>query len=505
MNDYAVEFHNITKTFGSLTANGDITWCVKKGEVHALLGENGAGKSTLTSILFGLIHADSGTIKVNGHQVVIKSPNDASALGIGMVHQHFKLVPSYTVAQNIVLGNEPKTKWGHIDLKKACKRISQLSEQFGLAVDPLARIRDINVSQQQRVEILKMLYRNAEILVLDEPTAVLTPQEIEDLLRIIANLKAQGRTIIFISHKLREIKACADRVSVLRRGLMLGTHEVTQCSENDLATLMVGRTVSFGTPRQPRQPGPEVLTVNKLCVNGALGALAVNNCNFSVRSGEILGIAGVDGNGQSELALALTGVVQPVSGSIAIDGVDITHWSVRKRIEWGMGMSAENRETQASVGPFTLIENYSLKTYYREPLAHRGFLNHTAMREICESQMKSYDVRSSAGPETLIQELSGGNRQKLIIAREVALASHLLIVCQPTRGLDVGSIEYIHQRIVHQRDEGKAVLLMSFELDEILNLCDRIAIISHGQIVDIVEGAQADRSAIGKMMAGVKE
>ncbi len=505
MNEYAVEFHNITKTFGSLTANGDITWCVKKGEVHALLGENGAGKSTLTSILFGLIHADSGTIKINGEFASIKNPNDAAAHGIGMVHQHFKLVPSYTVAQNIVLGNEPKTKWGHIDLKHACKRIRDLSEQFGLAVDPMARICDINVSQQQRVEILKMLYRNAEILVLDEPTAVLTPQEIEDLLKIIGNLKAQGRTIIFITHKLREIKAVADRVSVLRLGRMLGTHNVADCSESDLATLMVGRTVSFGTPRPPKEPGPEVLSVYELCVAGQSGALAVDHCTFTVHAGEIVGIAGVDGNGQSELALALAGVVKPTSGNISIDGVEITHWSVRERIErGGMGMSAENRETQASVGAFTLTENYALKSYHKAPFSHAGFLNHAAMRTVCLHQMEDYDVRSSAGPETPMGQLSGGNRQKLIIAREVALASHILIVCQPTRGLDVGSIEYIHQRIVSQRNEGKAVLLMSFELDEILNLCDRIAIISHGQIVDIVEGQGADRSAIGKMMAGVK-
>ncbi|NIZ19036.1 ABC transporter ATP-binding protein [Entomospira culicis] len=500
--EYAIEFKGITKRFGSLLANNDVSWRIKKGEVHALLGENGAGKSTITSILFGLIQADAGEILIYGKPVNIQNPNDANALGIGMVHQHFKLVPSYTVVENIVLGMEPRNRFGHLDYAGARSKIKELSTQFGLDVDPDAKIRDINVGMQQRVEILKTLYRQAQIIVLDEPTAVLTPQEIDELMQIILRLKSQGRTIIFISHKLKEIKTCADQVTVLRRGQMVGSALVSDCSEAELARMMVGHEVSFTTPKKKAQVGGAVLRIEDLSVRSPLGALAVEGLTLNVHAGEIVGIAGVDGNGQSELTLALAGVLRPESGKIFIGKECINQKSVRQRVEMGFGLTPENRETQGGVGDFNLAENYVLKSYYKEPYSNRfGWLNKKRMIDDAQVQLENFDVRSADGWRSMLGDLSGGNRQKLIVAREIALADKLLVVSQPTRGLDVGSIEYIHRRIIEHRDQGKAILLISFELDEILNLCDRIAAISHGKIVGVLDAKDATKQAVGQMMA----
>ncbi|NIZ41072.1 ABC transporter ATP-binding protein [Entomospira entomophila] len=506
MDEYAIEFKEITKRFGTLVANDHVSWRIKKGEVHALLGENGAGKSTITSILFGLLQADSGEIFVDGKAVSIHNPNDANALGIGMVHQHFKLVPSYTVTENIILGLEPKTAWGHIDYQRARRKIEEISHQFGLAVDPDARIANINVGMQQRVEILKTLYRDARMIVLDEPTAVLTPQEIDDLMQIILRLKEQGRTIIFISHKLKEIKTCADQVTVLRRGKVVGSAKVSDCTEAQLAEMMVGHAVEFVTQKDDPKLGNIVLQLENISVKSMRGSIAVQDLSLSVHAGEVLGIAGVDGNGQSELALALSGVVRPVKGKILLDGKDITALGVRKRVELGIGLTPEDRETQAVVSSFNLAENYVLKTFYRDPYSTKwGFLNKKKIRDDAQIQLENFDVRSANGWRSLIGELSGGNRQKVVVAREMTIASKLLIVCQPTRGLDVGSIEYIHRQIIAQRNAGKAVILISFELDEILNLCDRIATISHGSIVGIIDAKHATRQQVGQMMTASRK
>lgn len=506
MPEYAIEMIDITKTFPGVIANDNVTLKVYEQEIHALLGENGAGKSTLMSILFGAYSADSGIIKIHGKQVDIKDPNIATELGIGMVHQHFKLVQNYTVTENIVLGMEPRTRWGVLDLGKAEKRVQELSELYGLAVDPKAKIEDITVGQQQRVEILKTLYRNANIIIFDEPTAVLTPQEIDELMEIIRRLKAEGKTIVLITHKLKEIKAVADRCTVLRRGKYIGTVDVADVSEQDLAEMMVGRAVKFEIDKSPVKPGAVMLSVQNLTVKDTLGNIKVHNLSVDVRAGEIVGIAGVDGNGQSELLYGLTGLSPIVEGKVIVDGEDVTNLSIRHRIEKGLGHIPEDRQKYGLVSEFSISENCALKNYYLPPYSNSyGLLNYPSMVENAEHLIEQFDIRAGEGAQTPAGSLSGGNQQKVIVAREISLSPKVLLVAQPTRGLDVGAIEYIRQRIVAERDKGKAILLVSFELDEIMNLCDRIATISKGEIVAVCNQNEVTEREIGLMMAGSKK
>ncbi len=506
MSEYAIEMLNITKVFPGVIANDDVTLRVRDNEIHAILGENGAGKSTLMSILFGLYDADSGRILVRGKQARIGDPNDATALGIGMVHQHFKLVHNYTVSENIILGMESRNRFGNVDIRSAEKRVAELSERYGLAVDPKARIDSITVGMQQRVEILKILYRNADILIFDEPTAVLTPQEIDELMAILGRLAAEGKTIILITHKLKEIKEVASRCTVLRRGRTIDTVDVATATEESLAEMMVGRAVKFRIDKKPCTPGELVLSIENLTVAGAKGNKAVHNLSLSVRAGEILGIAGVDGNGQSELIGALTGLRKVESGTIRLKGKDITHATIRERIDAGIGHVPEDRHRHGLVLDFRLDENAVLKTYGRAPYCSRaGTLDFRKIAEHGADLIRQYDIRAGKGPATKAGSMSGGNQQKVIIAREIDLSPELLVVAQPTRGLDVGAIEYIHRRIVAERDKGRAILLVSFELDEIMNLCDRIAAISKGEIIGVVDAGEADERAIGAMMAGFRK
>lgn len=503
--NYAVELLGITKRFPGVLANDNVTLRVKNNEVHALLGENGAGKSTLMSILFGSYSPDEGIIKVRGKEVHIRNPNVATELGIGMVHQHFKLVQNYTVTENIILGMEPRTKWGTLDMKKARRQVQALSDTYGLKVNADDKIENITVGMQQRVEILKVLYRRADIIIFDEPTAVLTPQEIDELMEIIRLLKSEGKTILLITHKLKEIKAVAERCSVLRRGKMIDTVNVADVSEADLAELMVGRAVSFEIQKQPAKIGDTVLKVENLNVKNSRGVLAVQNLSLEVRSGEILGIAGVDGNGQSELLYALTGISKIESGKILLNGRDITDASIKTRIQSGIACVPEDRKRFGLVSDFSVGENSVLKNYYYEPYtAHGIFLNKSAAEKKGEELIAAFDIRAGQGAKTAGGSMSGGNQQKLIIAREIDLGTSFMIFAQPTRGLDVGAIEYIRKRIVAERDAGKAILLVSFELDEIMNLCDRIATISKGSIVGVYKAGEVSEREIGLMMAGEK-
>ena len=505
MPEPAIEMLGIIKVFPGIVANDRISFRVDEGEVHALLGENGAGKSTLMSILFGLYEPDGGIIKIRGKEVRIRSPNDATALRIGMVHQHFKLVHNFTVTENIVLGLEPANSLGNLDLRAAHKKVAELSGTYGLAVDPRARIENITVGMQQRVEILKILYRDADILIFDEPTAVLTPQEIDELLAIFRRLKAEGKTIVFITHKLKEIKAAADRCTVLRRGQCIDTVLVADADEKDLAEKMVGRSVSFNIEKAPASPGDVVLSIRNLSVQGSRGVTSVRDLSLDVRAGEVVGVAGVDGNGQSELVAAISGLLPVKSGKIFLRGKEVTFESIRRRNENGMGLVPEDRHRHGLVLDFRLDENLILKSYRRDPYSGRaGFLRFSVIRQHAEKLIADFDIRAGNGPATTVKSMSGGNQQKVIIAREIDLSPELLIVSQPTRGLDVGAIEYIHSRIIQERDKGRAVLLVSFELDEILGLCDRIAAVSKGQIVGIVDASGADERQIGAMMGGVQ-
>lgn len=503
MESYAIEMIGITKSFPGVIANNNVNLSVFNNEVHALLGENGAGKSTLMSILFGSYDPDGGTIKVNGSKVRITDPNDATALGIGMVHQHFKLVRNYTVTENIILGIETTNSYGLLDLKSAEKKVEELSKKYGLQVNPRSKIEDISVGMQQRVEILKTLYRNANVLILDEPSAVLTPQEIDELMDIIRLLKKEGKTIILITHKLKEIKAVADRCTVLRRGESIGTVLVPKVSEEQLAEMMVGRSVKFDIDKSPCKPGPVVLDVKSLYVKNSRGLQAVQNLSLSVHAGEILGIAGVDGNGQTELIYALTGLSPVESGSIYLEGLDITKLSVKERIHAGVGHIPEDRHKHGLVLDFSISENIVIKDY-DTPLysSSLGVLNFNAMNEHAETLIREYDIRAGEGTCMKAKNMSGGNQQKVIIAREIALSPKILVVAQPTRGLDVGAIEYIRKRIIEERENGVAVLLISFELDEIMSLCDRITIISKGEIVGTYNSGEIDERQIGFMMAG---
>ncbi|MDR1099489.1 MAG: ABC transporter ATP-binding protein [Treponema sp.] len=500
----AIEMLNITKVFPGVIANDRVNLRVEQGAIHALLGENGAGKSTLMSILFGLYEPDSGIIKIRGEKVKIRSPNDATALRIGMVHQHFRLVHNFTVTENIILGRELRRRWGNLDLKNAEKQVAELSGTYGLSVDPQARIENITVGMQQRVEILKILYRNADILIFDEPTAVLTPQEIDELLNIFHRLKAEGKTIIFITHKLKEIKAAADRCTILRRGRYIDTVEVNAASESELAEKMVGRSVNFRIEKQPARPGDLILKIEDLTVTGSRGVPAVRGLSLEVYAGETVGIAGVDGNGQSELAAAISGLLPVKSGKILLKGRDISRESIKNRNKDGVGMVPEDRHKHGLILDFRVDENLILKSFRRRNYSNQaGFLRFSAIARHANFLIGEFDIRAGNGPATPAKSMSGGNQQKVIIAREIDLSPELLIMSQPTRGLDVGAIEYIHRRIIKERDKGRAVLLISFELDEILSLCDRIAVVSQGRIVGELPAGEADERQIGALMGGL--
>ncbi len=497
-----IEMREITKVFGEFVANDKINLQLRKGEIHALLGENGAGKSTLMNMLAGLLEPTSGEIFVNGKSEKLDSPSRAAALGIGMVHQHFMLVEAFTVAENIILGSEITNK-GVLDLKKANADILELSERYGLAVDPTAKIEDISVGAQQRVEILKTLYRGAEILIFDEPTAVLTPAEILELMDIMKTLVKEGKSIILITHKLDEIRAVADRVTVIRRGKSIETVSIEGVSNKDLAEMMVGRSVSFVTEKEEAKPKDVVLQISDLIVNENRGVPAVKELSLDVHAGEIVGVAGIDGNGQSELIQAITGLRKVKSGSIKIKGREVVGLSPRKITEMQVSHVPEDRHRDGLVLEMMLSENIALQTYYKEPLSNKGVLNYNQINSYARKLMEEFDVRA-ASELVPAGALSGGNQQKAIIAREVDRNPDLLIVSQPTRGLDVGAIEYIHKRLISERDKGKAVLVVSFELDEILNLSDRIAVIHDGKIQGIVKPSETNKQELGILMAGGK-
>ena len=501
--DYVVEMLGIRKEFPGIVANDNITLQLQRGEVHALLGENGAGKSTLMAMLFGMYQPDRGVIKINGEEVKISNPNVANDLGIGMVHQHFKLVHNFTTTENIVLGLEPK-KGFSIDLKSAAARVDELSKRYGLNIDPYAKIEDISVGMQQRVEILKMLYRNADILIFDEPTAVLTPQEINDLLEIMRNLVKQGKSIILITHKLKEIKAIANRCTVIRRGKYIGSVDVKETSEAEMAKMMVGRPVNFKVAKSPSQPKQTILNVNNLSVMNNKKVLGLKDFSLEVRAGEIVGIAGVEGNGQTELVEAITGLRKSEKGQILIENEDITNYSIRKRTLTGIGHIPEDRHKHGLVLDYTMEDNMVLQVYYQKPFSKNGILNRKAIHDYAEKIINAFDVRSGKGGASIARSLSGGNQQKGVIGREMEREPKLLIAVQPTRGLDVGSIEYIHKRLIEHRDKGYAVLLVSLELDEVMNVSDRIAVVNNGELIGIVNADETNENELGLMMAGVK-
>ncbi len=498
---YIVEMLNITKNFPGIKANDDVTLQVEERSIHALLGENGAGKSTLMSILFGLYRPDSGTIRINGKEVTINDPNAATELGIGMVHQHFKLVHNFTVTENIILGMEPH-RGPIVDIRQAESKVESISKLYGLSVDPKAKIEDISVGMQQRVEILKMLYRDADILIFDEPTAVLTPQEIKELMQIMRRLVHEGKTIILISHKLKEIKEVADVCTVLRRGRLVDTVKVENTSEERMAEMMVGREVNFHVAKDAAKPGDVFLRVENLNVRNNRGLPGVKNLSFELRGGEILGICGIDGNGQTELVQAITGLAKVESGHIYLHDKDITHLSIKQKTDLGIGHIPEDRQLHGLVLDFSLGENFVLHNYHEKPFAHWGILDKKAIRLNADRLIKEFDVRSGEGGDTPARSMSGGNQQKAIVAREIDHSPDVFVIAQPTRGLDVGAIEYIHKRIVAERDKGKAVLLVSLELDEIMDVSDRIAVISRGEIVGTVDAKTADENELGLMMSG---
>ena len=502
---YAIEMLNITKRFPGIIANDNITLQLKKGEIHALLGENGAGKSTLMSVLFGLYQPEEGVIKKDGQVVSIKDPNDANALGIGMVHQHFKLVECFSVLDNIIMGAEP-TKYGFLQKKDAREKVLTLSEKYGLHVDPDALIEDITVGMQQRTEILKMLYRDNEILIFDEPTAVLTPQEIDELMEIMRNLAAEGKSILFISHKLNEIMAVADRCTVLRKGKYIGTVETKNTTAEELSAMMVGRNVSFHVDKKPCQPGDVVLDVEHMTVASKVHKNnAVKDVSLKVRRGEIVCLAGIDGNGQTEFVYGLTGLEPLVSGKISLCGKDITHASIRHRSTMGMSHIPEDRHKHGLVLDYTLEDNLVLQRYFEPEFTSKaGFLRRDNIRKYAERLIEQYDVRSGQGPITVARSMSGGNQQKAIVAREIDKDPELLVAVQPTRGLDVGAIEYIHKQLVAQRDAGKAVLLVSLELDEVMDVPDRILVMYEGEIVGELDPKTTTQEELGLYMAGAK-
>ena len=502
---YAIEMLNITKRFPGIVANDNITLQLKRGEIHALLGENGAGKSTLMSVLFGLYQPEEGVIKKDGQVVQIKDPNDANALGIGMVHQHFKLVECFSILDNIILGVEP-CKNGFLQKQEAREKVLALSEKYGLQVDPDALVEDVTVGMQQRTEIPKLLYRDNDILIVDEPTAVLTPQEIDELMQIMKNLAAEGKSILFISHKLNEIMSVADRCTVLRKGKYIGTVNTKDTTVEELSAMMVGRNVSFHVEKKPVQPGEVVLEVKNMTMASKLHKNnAVKNVSLKVRRGEIVCLAGIDGNGQTEFVYGLTGLEPLSSGSITLCGQDITHASIRKRSKLGMSHIPEDRHKHGLVLDYSLENNMVLQRYFEPEFTNKaGFLRRGNIRKYAEGLIEQYDVRSGQGPVTIARSMSGGNQQKAIIAREIDKNPELLVAVQPTRGLDVGAIEYIHRQLVAQRDAGKAVLLVSLELDEVMDVPDRILVMYEGEIVGELDPKKTTQEELGLYMAGAK-
>jgi simple sugar transport system ATP-binding protein len=503
--EYVIEMLNITKRFPGIVANDNISLQLKKGEIHALLGENGAGKSTLMSVLFGLYPPEEGVIKKDGKEVKINNPNDANDLGIGMVHQHFKLVECFTVLENIILGVET-TKGGILQKDDARKKVMELSDKYGLAIDPDALISDITVGMQQRTEILKMLYRDNEILIFDEPTAVLTPQEIKELMQIMKNLAAEGKSILFISHKLAEIMEVADRCSVLRKGKYIGTVNTSETTMEKLSAMMVGRDVNFHVEKAPAKPGDVVLAVENMSVaSKSHKKNAVNNVSLNVHAGEIVCIAGIDGNGQSEFVYGLTGLEPLASGKLVLNGKDITHDSIRKRNVEGIGHIPEDRHKHGLVLDYSLEDNLILQNYFEERFVNKfGFLKRKNIRDYANKLIEGYDVRSGQGPITRVGSMSGGNQQKAIIAREIERDPSLLIAVQPTRGLDVGAIEFVHKQLVAERDAGKGVLLVSLELDEVLDVSDRILVMYEGEIVGEFDPKTVTEDELGLYMSGAK-
>ena len=501
---YVVEMLNIRKEFPGIVANDNITLQLEEGEIHALLGENGAGKSTLMGMLFGMYKPDRGSIKVRGKEVKISNPNVANDLGIGMVHQHFKLVDNFTVTENIILGCEPR-KGLTVDIKTAAKKIEELSKQYGLNVDPYAKIEDISVGMQQRVEILKMLYRNANVLIFDEPTAVLTPSEIDELISIMKNMTKEGKSIILITHKLREITEAANRCTVIRRGKYIGTVDVKDTTEAEMAKMMVGREVSFKVEKTEAKPKDIVVKIENLSVNNNKKVLGLKDFSLDIRAGEIVGIAGVEGNGQTELVEALTGMRSIESGNIIFKGKNINKDSIRQRIDEGMAHIPEDRHKRGLILDYTMEDNMVLKAYRNKPFSKNGLINRAKISEYAKKIIETFDVRSGEGGKSIARSLSGGNQQKGVIGREIESNPDFLIAVQPTRGLDVGSIEYIHKRLVEQRDLGKAVLLVSLELDEVLNVSDRIAVVNNGELVGIVNASETNENEVGLMMAGIKK
>ncbi|WP_019422760.1 ABC transporter ATP-binding protein [Paenibacillus sp. OSY-SE] len=498
--DIVLELKGITKRFPGIVANDQISLQLRKGEIHALLGENGAGKSTLMNIVFGLYQPDEGIIELNGQPIVMDGPNKAIECGIGMVHQHFKLVPPFTVTENIILGMEPKRGFG-TDLKGAASRIAELSKQYGLNVNPEAKIESISIGMQQRVEIMKTLYRGAEIIIFDEPTAVLTPQEITELLQIMKRLVDEGKSILLITHKLKEIMDVADRCTIIRRGKMIETVTVADTNQETLAEKMVGHRVQFKTDKRPANPQDSLLDIANLVVTAENGQRAVDGISLSIRAGEVVGIAGVDGNGQTELIEAITGMRPIESGTIRLEGRDVKHGSPRTASEAGISYIPQDRHKHGLVLDFDVSENAVLKSYYEERFNHKGLLDRQAIEEVAERHVEQFDIRTP-GIHTPVRSMSGGNQQKLIIAREIAKEPKLLIAAQPTRGLDVGAIEFVHKQLIAERDKGKAVLLVSFELDEIINVSDRILVMFNGRFVGETTPETTSDQELGLLMAG---
>ena len=500
--EYVIEMNHIRKEFPGIVANDDITLQLKKGEIHALLGENGAGKSTLMSVLFGLYQPEAGTIKKDGVEVKINNPNDATALGIGMVHQHFKLIEVFTVLDNIILGAET-TKMGFLQKKEARRKVIELSEKYGLKVDVDAKVEDITVGMQQRVEILKMLYRDNDILIFDEPTAVLTPQEIDELMETMRGFAKEGKSILFITHKLNEIMAVSDRVTVLRKGKYIGTVNTKDTNKQELSNMMVGRPVQLEINKDDADPADVVLNVEGLTVPSKIHKNdAVKDVSFNVRKGEIVCIAGIDGNGQTELIHGLTGLEKATAGKIEICGQDVSHASIRKRSQAGMSHIPEDRHKHGLVLGFTLEQNLVLQKYMEPQFQNHGFIKFDEVRKYADKLIEDYDVRSGQGPVTVARSMSGGNQQKAIIARELDRDEPLIVAVQPTRGLDVGAIEHIHKQLIEERDKGKAILLVSLELDEVLGLSDRILVLYEGEIVGELDPKKTNPQELGLYMSG---
>lgn len=498
-----LELRGITKRFPGVLANDNIDLTLDEGEIHALLGENGAGKTTLMNILYGLYQPDQGEVLVRGNKVVVNSPSDAIAAGIGMVHQHFMLVPVFTVTENVMLGSETTTAGGILNRKKTAARIREISEQYNLQVDPDAYVQDLPVGVQQRVEIIKLLYREADILILDEPTAVLTPQEADELFRIMHNLVERGKSIIFITHKLREVMEFADRITVIRRGKVIGSTRPEEADQYKLAEMMVGRAVQLEVDRKPPQVGETVLEVQDLVVTDERHQVAVDSVSFDVRAGEVLGLAGVQGNGQTQLVEAITGMRASQSGHVRLSGHEISRARPRQITELGAAHVPEDRQRDGLVLSFPVADNLILNTYYQAPFTKGVVLDDAPILEQADRLIHEFDIRTP-GPLTSAGSLSGGNQQKVIVAREFSRPIKLLVASQPTRGLDVGSIEYIHRRLIEKRDQGCAVLLVSSELDEIMGLSDRIAVMFRGKIIDTLDSADATKEGVGLLMAGVR-